>query len=183
MGYEVHFKGMTEEVMKKYNQKNGGVFNRFGGIQEYRLALLIYTMQTPKEDNNDIIRSVKDCAFNMKLSLGLLQMEIDRKEEQFAYDRWKEEDGDLWYCGNNYTDIYDLNERRQDLINDTVENLTILKYCANAGDYFDENNHHYVKLRDIKEVLDNFESEMQEIKIAEIERELKEYMVQDSVED
>lgn len=178
MAYEVYFKNIPEDVMEKYNHKNKGTFNRFGGAQEYKLALLIYAMQ--KSNDNDILRAVKDCAFNIKLYLGGLQLEIDKREEQFAYDRWKEENGELWYCGNNYEDAYDLNEYRTNLINDTVENLAILKYCAESGNYFDEHNHHYEKVREIREILDNFETEMQEIKVAEIEKELKDYRVPDS---
>lgn len=181
MGYEVHFKGMTNEVMDKYNKKNKGYYGSTNN--EYRLSLKVYTLLKPEvnEGNFGHMPDVKNAVFNIKLYLAGLEAEIIKNEEQFAYDRWKE-DNVLWYCGWEFS--HDAcNHTREEIYDYVVERLTILKFCAETGDYFDGDSNFSEKSRDIDEVIDYFKDIISEIKIYEIMNELKEYRVGDDEDD
>ena len=178
MGYEVHFKGMSNEVMDKYNKKNKGMYG-FSSNREYRLSLKVYTLLKPEVSEGSLgqVPDVKNTVFNIKLYLAGLENEINQSEEQFAYDRWKE-DNMLWYCGWEFSNDY-CKHNREDIYNYVIEQLTILKFCAETGDYFDSESHFNDKARDIDEVLAYFEDMMREIKIYEIMNKLKEYRIPD----
>ena len=181
MGYEVHFKGMSNEVMDKYNKKNKGIYG-FSTNNEYRLSLKVYTLLKPEvnEGNLGHIPDVKNAVFNIKLYLTGLENEINQAEEQFAYDRWKE-DNKLWYCGWEFSHDY-CQYNREDVYNYVIERLTILKFCAETGDYFDSESNFGDKARDIDDVLAYFKDMMSEIKIYEIMNELKDYRIPDDWE-
>ena len=176
MGYEVHFKGMPNEVMDKYNKKNKGIYS-FSSNGEYRLSLKVYTLLKPEVPEGSLSRvpDVKNAVFNIKLYLAGLENEINQAEEQFAYDTWKE-DNELWYCGWQFSHDY-CQHNREDVYNYVVEQLTILKFCAESGDYFDSESHFNVKIGGIDEVLTYFEDMIRKIKIYEIMNELKEYRI------
>lgn len=178
MGYEVRFKGMSNEVMDKYNKKNKGIYG-FSSNNEYRLSLKVYTLLKSEVSKDSLGRvpDVKNGVFNIKLYLAGLENEINQTEEQFAYDRWKE-DNMLWYCGWEFSHDY-CQHNRKDVYNYVIERLTILKFCAESGDYFDSESHFNDKAEDIDEVLAYFEDMMREIKIYEIMNELKEYRIPD----
>jgi len=177
MGYEVHFKGMSNEVMDKYNKKNKGIYG-FSSNGEYRLSLKVYTLMPPEtQEKLSRVPDVKNAVFNIKLYLAGLENEINQSEEQFAYDRWKE-DGKLWYCGWEYSHDY-CNHTKEEIYDYVVERLTILKFCAETGDYFDSESHFDDKARDIDDILTYFEDMMREIKIYEIMNDLKDYRVGD----
>lgn len=181
MGYEVHFKGMPNEIMDKYNKKNKGIYG-FSSNGEYRLSLKVYTLTPPEtQENLSRVPDVKNAVFNIKLYLAGLENEINQAEEQFAYDRWKE-DGKLWYCGWEFSHDY-CQHNRKDIYDDVVERLTILKFCAKSGDYFDSESHFEDKARDIDEVLAYFEDTIREIKIYEIMHELKDYRIPDDYDE
>lgn len=181
MGYEVHFKGMSNEVMDKYNKKNKGIYG-FSSNGEYRLSLKVYTLMPPEtQENLNRVPDVKNTVFNIKLYLAGLENEINQTEEQFAYDMWKE-DGKLWYCGWEYSHDY-CQHNREDVYDYVIERLTILKFCAESGDYFDSESHFDDKARDIDEVLAYFKDVMSEIKIYEIMNELKDYRIPDDCDE
>ena len=181
MGYEVHFKGMSNEVMDKYNKKNKGIYG-FSTNNEYRLSLKVYTLMPPEtQENLSRVPDVKNTVFNIKLYLAGLENEINQEEEQFAYDRWKE-DNKLWYCGWEYSHDY-CQHNREDVYDYVVERLTLLKFCAETGDYFDSESHFDDKGRDIDDILEYFENMMSEIKIYEIMNELKEYRIPDDYDE
>lgn len=181
MGYEVHFKGMSNEVMDKYNKKNKGIYG-FSTNNEYRLSLKVYTLMPPEtQENLSRVPDVKNAVFNIKLYLAGLENEINQSEEQFAYDRWKE-DGKLWYCGWQYSHDY-CQHNREDVYDYVIERLTILKFCANSGDYFDSESHFDDKVRDIDEVLAYFKDTISEIKIFEIMNDLKDYRIPDDCDE
>lgn len=181
MGYEVHFKGMSNEVMDKYNKKNKGIYG-FSSNGEYKLSLKIYTLMPPEtQENLNRVPDVKNAVFNIKLYLAGLENEINQAEEQFAYDKWKE-DNKLWYCGWEFSHDY-CQYNREDVYNYVIERLTILKFCANSGDYFDSESHFDDKARDIDDVLEYFKDTMREIKIYEIINELKDYRIPDDYDE
>jgi len=181
MGYEVHFKGMSNEVMDKYNKKNKGIYG-FSTNNEYRLSLKVYTLMPPEtKENLSRVPDVKNTVFNIKLYLVGLENEINQSEEQFAYDRWKE-DGKLWYCGWELSHDY-CQHNREDVYDYVIERLTILKFCANSGDYFDSESHFDDKARDIDDVLAYFKDTISEIKIYEIMNELKDYRIPDDYDE
>jgi len=181
MGYEVHFKGMSNEVMDKYNKKNKGIYG-FSSNGEYRLSLKVYTLMPPEtKENLSRVPDVKNTVFNIKLYLAGLENEINQSEEQFAYDRWKE-DGKLWYCGWNYSHDY-CQHNKKEVYDYVVERLTILKFCAESGNYFDSESHFDDKARDIDEVLAYFEDTMGEIKVYEIMNDLKDYRIPDDYDE
>ena len=181
MGYEVHFIGMSNEVMDKYNKKNKGIYG-FSSNGEYRLSLKVYTLMPPEtQENLSRVPDVKNAVFNIKLYLAGLENEINQAEEQFAYDRWKE-DGKLWYCGWEFSHDY-CQHNRKDIYDDVVERLTILKFCAKSGDYFDSESHFEDKARDIDEVLAYFKDIISEIKIYEIMNDLKDYRIPDDYDE
>lgn len=181
MGYEVHFKGMSNEVMDKYNKKNKGIYG-FSTNNEYRLSLKVYTLMPPEtQENLSRVPDVKNAVFNIKLYLAGLENEINQAEEQFAYDRWKE-DGKLWYCGWEFSHDY-CQHNREDVYDYVIERLIILKFCAETGDYFDSESHFDDKARDIDEVLAYFKDVMSEIKIFEIMNELKDYRIPDDCDE
>ena len=181
MGYEVHFKGMSNEVMDKYNKKNKGIYG-FSTNNEYRLSLKVYTLMPPEtQENLSRVPDVKNTVFNIKLYLAGLENEINQEEEQFAYDRWKE-DNKLWYCGWEYSHDY-CQHNREDVYDYVIERLTILKFCAPSGDYFDSESHFDDKARDIDDVLGYFEDMIREIKIYEIMNELKDYRLPDDYDE
>ena len=76
MGYEVHFKGMSNEVMDKYNKKNKGIYS-FSSNGEYRLSLKVYTLLKPEVPEGCLGRvpDVKNTVFNIKLYLAGLENE------------------------------------------------------------------------------------------------------------
>ena len=182
MGYEVHFKGMSNEVMDKYNKKNKGLYG-FSTTNEYKLSLKVYTLLKPEVPEGSLGRvpDVKNAVFNIKLYLAGLENEINQAEEQFAYDRWKE-DGKLWYCGWDFSHDY-CQHNREDVYDYVVERLIILKFCVESGDYFDSESHFDDKSRDIDEVLAYFEDMMREIKIYKIMNELKDYRIPDNYDE
>ena len=181
MGYEVHFKGMSNEVMDKYNKKNKGIYG-FSTNNEYRLSLKVYTLMPPEtQENLSRVPDVKNTVFNIKLYLAGLENEINQEEEQFAYDRWKE-DNKLWYCGWEYSHDY-CQHNKKEVYDYVVERLTILKFCAETGDYFDSESHFDDKARDIDDVLGYFEDMIREIKIYEIMNELKDYRLPDDYDE
>ena len=176
MGYEVHFIGMPAETMEKYNKKH---FSYMGPANnEYKLALKVYVLKDAEKETN-VLSDVKNGVFNIKLFLAGLHAEIKQQEEQFTYDRWKEENGDLWYCGREYSGDYS-NHDEQDVYKYVIEKLTLLKFCTETGDYFAEDNNFSEKSKEIDEVLEYFEDVMRELKIYEIMNELKEYRVPDN---
>lgn len=181
MGYEVHFKGMSNEIMDKYNKKNKGIYG-FSSNNEYRLSLKVYTLMPPEtKENLSIVPDVKNSLFNIRLCLSGLENEINQAEEQFAYDRWKE-DGKLWYCGWEFSHDY-CNHTRDEIYDYVIERLTILKFCAESGNYFDSESHFEDKASDIDDVLAYFEDMMSEIKIYEIMNELKDYRIPDDYDE
>ena len=183
MGYEVHFKGMSNEVMDKYNNKNKGIYG-FSSNGEYRLSLKVYTLMPPDFHETlsvSKVPDVKNAVFNIKLYLTGLENEINKAEEQFAYDRWKE-DNDLWYCGWEFSHDYCPHDKKE-IYDYVIERLTILKFCAETGNYFDSGSHFDDKGRDIDDVLEYFENMMSEIKIYEIMNDLKEYRIPDDYDE
>ena len=182
MGYEVHFKGMSNEVMDKYNKKNKGIYG-YSSANEYKLSLKVYTLLAPDASDSGVNRvpDVKNTAFNIKLYLGGFENGINQAEDQFAYDRWKE-DGKLWYCGYEYSHDY-CNHTRDEIYDYVVERLTILKFCAETGDYFDTESHFDEKVRDIDGALAYFEDMIREIKIYEIMNDLKDYRIPDDYDE
>ena len=180
MGYEVHFKGMSNEVMDKYNKKNKGIYG-FSTNNESRLSLKVYTLMPPEtKENLSRVPDVKNAVFNIKLYLAGLENEINQAEEQFAYDRWKE-DNMLWYCGWEFSHDYCQHDKKE-VYDYVIEQLTILKFCAATVDYFDSESHFDDKARDIDDVLAYFKDVMSEIKIYEIMNELKDYRIPDDWE-
>ena len=183
MGYEVHFKGMSNEVMDKYNNKNKGIYG-FSSNGEYRLSLKVYTLM-PLDFHETLsvskVPEVKNAVFNIKLYLTGLENEINKAEEQFAYDRWKE-DNDLWYCGWEFSHEYCPHDKKE-IYDYVIERLTILKFCAETGNYFDYGSHFDDKGRDIDDILEYFENMMSEIKIYEIMNDLKEYRIPDDYDE
>lgn len=174
MGYEVHFKGMPAETMEKYNKKH---FSYMGPANnEYKIALKVYVLNKPEKETN-ILSDIKNGVFNIKLFLSGLQAEINLQEEQFSYDRWKE-DNDLWYCGREFSSDCS-NHDEKDIYDYVVERLTLLKFCTETGDYFKEDNNFNEKLKEIDDVLEYFEDVMRELKIFKIMDELKEYRIPD----
>ena len=181
MGYEVHFKGMSNEVMDKYNKKNKGIYG-FSTNGEYRLSLKVYTLTPPEfQENLSQVPNVKNAVFNIKLYLAGFENEINQAEEQFAYDRWKEA-GKLWYCGWEFSHDY-CQHNREDIYDYVIEKLTILKFCIETGDYFDSESHFDDKARYIDEVLAYFKDAMSEIKIYGIMNELKDYRIPDNCDE
>lgn len=181
MGYEVHFKGMSNEIMDKYNKKNKGIYS-FSSNGEYRLSLKVYTLMPPEtQENLSKVPDIKNVVFNIKLYLAGLENEINQEEEQFAYDRWKEDDM-LWYCGSEFSHDYCQHDKK-DVYDYVIEQLTILKFCAESGNYFDSESHFDDKVRDIDGALEYFESMMREIKIYEIMKDLKDYRIPDDYDE
>lgn len=182
MGYEVHFKGMSNEIMDKYNKKNKGIYG-YSSANEYKLSLKVYTLLAPDVSDGGVNRvpDVKNTAFNIKLYLGGFENGINQAEDQFAYDRWKE-DGKLWYCGYEYSHDY-CNHNKEEIYDYVVERLTILKFCAETGDYFDAESHFDEKVRDIDDALAYFEDMIREIKIYEIMNDLKDYRIPDDYDE
>ena len=178
MGYEVHFKGMPAEMMEKYNKKHFSYMDPINN--EYKLALKVYVLKEAEKETN-ILSDVKNGVFNIKLFLAGLHAEIKQQEEQFAYDRWKE-DNMLWYCGWEFSKDYS-SHNEQDVYKYVIEKLTLLKFCTETGDYFADNNNFFEKSKEIDEVLEYFEDVMRELKIFEIMNELKEYRIPDNEED
>ena len=183
MGYEVHFKGMSNEVMDKYNKKNKGIYG-FSTNNEYRLSLKVYTLMPPEtKENLSRVPDVKNAVFNIKLYLAGLENEINQAEEQDAYDRWKEDKNNvLWFCGWEFSHDY-CQHNREDVYDYVIERLTILKFCAESGDYFDSESHFDDKARDIDDVLAYFKDTISEIKIFEIMNELKDYRIPDDYDE
>ena len=182
MGYEVHFKGMSNEIMDKYNKKNKGIYG-FSSANEYKLSLKVYTLLAPDVSDGGVNRvpDVKNTAFNIRLYLGGFETGINQAEDQYAYDRWKE-DGKLWYCGYEYSHDY-RNHTREEIYDYVVERLTILKFCAETGDYFDSESHFDEKVRDIDDALAYFEDMIRDIKIYEIMNDLKDYRIPDDYDE
>lgn len=181
MSYYATFKGMTDEVMEKYNKKNKSYFGPVNN--EYKLSLKVYTLLKPEVPEGALGRvpDVKNAVFNIKLYLAGLESQINHAEEQFAWDRYKE-DGYLWYCGWEFS--HDQCEHtREDIYDYVVERLTILKFCAETGDYFDSESNFDEKARDINEIIEYFEDMIREIKIYEIMGELKDYAKGDDPDD
>lgn len=177
MGYEVHFKGMPAETMEKYNRKH---FSYMGHANnEYKIALKVYVLNKPEKETN-ILSDIKNSVFNIKLFLSGLQAEINLQEEQFSYDRWKE-DNNLWYCGWEFSKDYS-EHNEKDIYDYVVERLTLLKFCTETGDYFKEDNNFNEKLKEIDDVLEYFEDVMRELKIFKIMDDLKEYRIPDDWE-
>lgn len=160
--------------MDKYNKKNKGIFGHSTN-NEYKTTLKVFVLQEPKKEEDAYrIPDVKSSVFAIKLCLSGLEAQINEAEEQFAYDRYKE-DGYLWYCGWQFSKDY-CEHTREEVYDYVVEKLTLLKHCTETGNYFDEeHNNFHEKLREITEVLDYFEDTMREIKIFEIMKELEEY--------
>ena len=181
MGYEVHFKGMPAEVMEKYNKAR---FSFRGTINdEYKLALKVYILNKEKDDEKtNPLSDVKTGVFNIKLFLSGLQAQVKEQEEQYAYDRWKNDDEHLlWYCGWEFSHE-ESQHNEKDIYDYVVEKLTLLKFCTETGDYFAEDSNFFEKVKEIDEVLDYFEDAMSELKIYEIMHELKEYRIPDDWE-
>ena len=181
MGYEVHFKGMSNEVMDKYNKKNKGIYG-FSTNNEYRLSLKVYTLMPPEtQENLSRVPDVKNTVFNIKLYLAGLENEINHSEEQYAYDTWKEENK-LYYCGWEFSHDYCPHDKKE-IYDYVIERLTILKFCAETGNYFDSEGYFDDKARDIDDVLAYFEDMMREIKIYEIMNDLKDYRLPDDYDE
>lgn len=176
MSYEVHFKGMPAEIMEKYNRKNKGMCGfHFNG--EHRLSLEVFIMRKEEKPID-----VKDGVFQIKLLLAGIEADVNQREEQFIYDRWKEENGDLWWCGRQYSNDYS-NYDRDDVYKYVIERLTLLKYCAETGNYFEDNSHFDDKLSEIKDLLEYFDDVIMELKLFEIMEQLKEYRIPDDYDD
>lgn len=178
MGYEVHFKGMPEDVMEKYNKKNKFFTPSTHG--ENKLALEIFILRNPIDGNDP--KEIRDAAFQIKLLLGGMQLDIEKNEEQFAYDRWKEEEGDLWYCGWQWCEnkLFNHHQNTNEEIYDyVVEKLSLLKFCTTTEDFFEDNSNFSEKLEEIKSVLDYFEDTIRDNKILEIQKQLSEYRIPD----
>ena len=175
MGYEVHFIGMPAEIMEKYNKKHFSYMDPVNN--EYKLAIKVYVLKEAEKETN-ILSDVKNGVFNIKLFLAGLHAEIKQQEEQFAYDRWKEMNGDLWYCGWEFSKDYS-EHNEKDVYKYVIEKLTLLKFCTETGDYFADKNNFFEKSKEIDEVLEYFEDVMRELKIFEIMNELKEYRIPD----
>lgn len=182
MSYYAVFKGLTDQVMDKYNKKNRGIFGHSTN-NEYKTTLKVFVLQEPpKETETYRIPDVKSSVFTIKVCLGGIESQINEAEEQFAYDRYKE-NGYLWYCGWQFSKDQ-CEHDREDIYDYVVERLTLLKHCTETGNYFDsEHNNFHEKLKEITEVLEYFEDTMREIKIFEIMEELKEYRRNDDDDD
>ena len=180
MSYYATFRKLTDEVMEKYNKRNKTSYYGYHGNSKdnYKLPLMVYILQESNNDN--VIKSVKDAAFNIRLNLAGLQADVEQKEEQFAYDRWKE-DGELWYCGWQFSkDQSDTTV--EDVYDYVVERLTLLKFCVKTNDYFEENSNFGDKLQEVEELLDYFTEQISEIKIYSIMEDLKDYRVDEDDE-
>jgi len=104
---------------------------------EYELSVKVYTLLKPNifEDSHSRVPDVKNAVFDIKLYLAGIESQINKDEEQFAWDRYKE-DGYLWYCGWKFSHDQ-CNHTREEIYKYVVERLIILKFCVETGDYFD----------------------------------------------
>ena len=115
------------------------------------------------------------------IALNTNTVEVSEVFDQYTLRRF-EEDGKLWYCGWEFSHDY-CQHNREDVYDYVIERLTILKFCAESGDYFDSESHFDDKARDIDDVLAYFKDVMSEIKIYEIMNELKDYRIPDDYDE
>ena len=172
MSYYATFKP-TEEAMEKYKPlKFTCSIKRT--VNEEKLAIIINTLIS--EESHDL-KDVRDFIFKTKIMLAGIESIIVEEENDFAYDRWKE-DNELWYCGWQYS--HDEPQNSKESVYDyVVERLAILHFCVPSGDYFKAESDFGEKHQEIAEVLDYFEEAIRDVQIYRIMDELKEFRVSD----
>lgn len=163
MSYSVTFIP-PEEKIKKYD-----IQTSVWGMIRHETELITYCLKTPTVSTSSII-----CDLDATLSSWFANISKQVKKE--AYDDWKQ-DGEFTYYGWEYAREAD--DTKEELLDRTIEDLTILTAVVQTPDYFDEQEKFYEKWNAIKEKLSFFKEEAITICRHELMEEFKEYKEKD----
>ena len=171
MGYQITFRPPKEFVddQLKPKIKTGDTTRE---LRDLSTEILLFCLKPNDKSYN-----------NMNHFTYLLQLmyNIIRSETFTEAVRRFESDGDIWYCGWNYSHDecqWDL----EDTIARQVEDFMILKEIIATPDWFDEHEKFYEKLNEIKSNISGFKEICEEISIYEVMDMLREFDVSDEPE-
>lgn len=174
MGYQITFTP-TEEKMNSYKPWNNMV-NHEENIRNEKRTLISFCLK----DNSD--KDTRKIAQTIGFTLRLLASLVEQDEKKKAYERWKnEENKELWYCGWEYS--HECRFEKDEVIENTIDRLTILADVVKTADYFDDGEKFSQKWTEISEEVDGFVEMMSEYFIHQIIEDLREFEVKDDEED
>lgn len=168
MGFEIDFiptKEFIDEKLKplvKYKSDKND-------IPYLKTDILVYCLG----DYDETRKVMSRLKFNLKYLYEIIRLEVI----QGAVERFEEE-GQIWYCGWQYSRD-ECDWELDDLVGRTTKSLTILKQSVKTPDYFNENELFYDKINKIDGEVDEFEDSCRDIAIYEVMNMLREFQVND----
>lgn len=168
MGYQITFTP-SEEKMNTYKPWRDDVdYGKM--IKNTKREILSFCLK----DNSD--KSTTKIAENIGFQLRMIASEVEQDEKYIAYKRWKsDENHELWYCGWEFS--HGCRFEKDEVIENTIDRLTILADVVKTADYFDEGEKFSQKWTEISEEVDGFVEMMSEYFIHQIIEDLREFEV------
>lgn len=160
MGYQITFVP-SEEKMETYKPWRGNTVNYEEMIRNSKREIISYCLK----DNSD--KDTRKIAQTIGFNLRMLASSVEQNEKQTAYDRWKNDDKhELWYCGWEFSHPCEYD--KDDIIENTIDRLTILADVVKTADYFDDGEKFSQKWTEVSEEVDGFTEMMSDYYIHQI---------------
>lgn len=170
MGYQITFRPPKEFVDTQLKSR-AAASDMTSELRNCKLEAMLLCMK-PSE---------KDKAYNyinrMSYLLRMIYNMVRSNKFQEAIDRFNE-DGEIWYCGWNYSHD-ECDWELENVIANQIEDMMILKELVTTPDWFDASEKFYEKLNEVKSGITGFEEICEEIVIYEIMGMLREFDVSD----
>lgn len=167
MSYEVTYVP-TEEKMKSYEYQGCEPKNYAKMYREIVLGLISTCLKNPDPQTNPIEKLVS------KINNAIEQLVFLAKlyEYGFAYREWKKEK-EITY----FRDEFDVEteEELEDEKTRTIKRLYIIASVVDTPNYFDDRDNFEELVREIEEIIEEFEENVQGYYIHEIQEDLKEF--------
>ena len=134
--------------------------------------ILVYVLK----DGEDTRQVMNHLYFN----LNYLREIVRAETIQDAIDTFAEH-GRIWYCGWEYSKEY-FSQDIDEVTNNVLKTLTLLKQTVPTKDYFAENDNYYDKVNAVEEQLEYFKDTCRDATIYELKDLLKPFVEKDDDE-
>ena len=167
MSYEVTYVP-TEEKMKSYEYQGCEPKKYAQMHREVMLGLISTCLRAVDPQTNPIEKLVSKISNTIEQLVFLTKLQ----EYGFAYREWEKEK-EISYLQDEF-DV-ETEEELEEVKTRTIKDLYIIASVVDTPDYFEDRDHFEELVREIEEIVEMFEEDVQGYYIHEIQEDLKEF--------